>query len=149
MSYVCWVKRCSLRELGRSSSMFRLPCQDLHCWLGAGKCSSFDQTVWMFRLVWVFTVHVWQKSGFRMSLSVCFLIHMKIWNNFNLYYSLGLFSRWQINDSFLIFPRKLELTFHANSLQWRQFTWNVKSSFLGKMRKVFQNVTCKRFYPEC
>ena len=27
------------------------------------------------------------------------------------------------------------MTFHANCLQWKQFAWNVKSCFLGKIRK--------------
>ena len=36
---------------------------------------------------------------------------------------------------FLIFPRKQDLTFYANCLQWRQFALNVKSSFLGKIGK--------------
>ena len=31
---------------------------------------------------------------------------------------------------FLIFPRKQDLTFHANCLYWRQFAWNIKSCFL-------------------
>ena len=35
----------------------------------------------------------------------------------------------------LIFPRKQDMTFHANCLHWRQFAWNVKSCFLGKIRK--------------
>ena len=38
-------------------------------------------------------------------------------------------------DIFLIFHRKLDLTFHANCLHWRQFAWNIKSCFLGKLRK--------------
>ena len=76
----------------------------------------------------------------------------------NLYHSLGIFSRWQTDDIFLIFPRKQDLTFQANCLlrrqfAWnvfprkqdltfqancllrRQFAWNVKSCFLGKIRK--------------
>ena len=32
-------------------------------------------------------------------------------------------------NGFLIFPRKYDLTFHAN---WRQFACNIKSYFLGK-----------------
>ena len=36
----------------------------------------------------------------------------------------------------LIFSRKQGFTFHANCLQWRQFAWNVKSSFLGKITKL-------------
>ena len=50
---------------------------------------------------------------------------------------------------FLFFPRKQDLTFHANCLRRRQFAWNVKSCFLGKIRKIFQNVVCWKFYPEC
>ena len=102
----------------------------------------------------------------------------------NLYHSLGIFSRWQTDDIFLIFPRKQDLTFQANCLLRRQFAWNVKSCFLGKIfflffpenriwhfkqivswgdnllemskpvfwekiRKIFQNVVCWKFYPEC
>ena len=40
---------------------------------------------------------------------------------------------WNI---FLMFPRKQVLTFYANCLQWRQFAWNVKSCFLGNIRKI-------------
>ena len=67
----------------------------------------------------------------------------------NLYHSLGIFSRRQIDDIFLIFPRKQDMTFHANCLLRRQFAWNVISCFLGKIRKIFQNVVCWKFYPEC
>ena len=35
----------------------------------------------------------------------------------------------------IFFPRKRVLTVYANFLQWRQFAWNVKSCFLGKIRK--------------
>ena len=68
---------------------------------------------------------------------------------FNLYHSLGIFSRRQIDDIFLIFPRKQDLTFLANCLLRRQFAWNVISCFLRKIRKIFQNVVCWKFYPEC
>ena len=44
---------------------------------------------------------------------------------------------------------KTGLTFPANCLQWRQFAWNVKTCFLGKIRKIFWNVVCWNFYPEC
>ena len=70
-------------------------------------------------------------------------------NCFNLYHSLGIFSRRQIDDIFLIFPRKQDLTFHANCLLRRKFAWNVISCFLRKIRKIFQNVVCWKFYPEC
>ena len=46
--------------------------------------------------------------------------------------SLGKCSRRQIDDIFLIFPRKQVLTFHAKCLHyWRHFAGNVKSCFLG------------------
>ena len=57
----------------------------------------------------------------------------------------SIFSRRQIDDIFLIFPRKQNLKFYAN----RQFAWDVKSCFLGKIRKIFQNAVCWKFYPEC
>ena len=66
--------------------------------------------------------------------------------SFNLYHSLGWFSRWQIDEIFLFFPRKQDLTFYANCLHWRQFACNVKSCFLGKI-KIFQIVICWNFYP--
>ena len=43
--------------------------------------------------------------------------------------------RRQIGD---IFSRKQDLTLHANCLHWRQFAWNFKTCFLGKIRKIFQ-----------
>ena len=33
------------------------------------------------------------------------------------------------------FPRKQDLTFHANCLRWRQFAWNVTFCFLWKVKK--------------
>ena len=59
-----------------------------------------------------------------------------------------LIQQWQIDNIFLIFPRKQDLTFHANCLHWRQFAWTVKSCFPGKIRKIFQYAVWK-FYPEC
>ena len=64
----------------------------------------------------------------------------------NLYHSLGIFSRRQIDDIFLIFLRKQDMTFHANCLLRRQFAWNVISCFLRKIRKIFQNVVCWKFF---
>ena len=55
--------------------------------------------------------------------------------------TLGKFSA-DILKYFLIFPRKQNLTFHANSLQWRQFALNVKFWFLRKIRKHHQFVIC-------
>ena len=45
----------------------------------------------------------------------------QIYSNFRNYVKL---SRLQIDDVFLIFSRKQDLTFHANCFQWRQFAWN-------------------------
>ena len=68
------------------------------------------------------------------------------WNNIYHFHSLGYFSRRQIHDVCLIFPRKQDLTFHAN---WRQFAWNAKSFFSVKIRTIFQNIVTWKFYPEC
>ena len=56
---------------------------------------------------------------------------------------LGLFSRRQINGIFLTFPGKQDLTFHAKCLQWRQFAWNAKSCFPGKVRKIMGTICMK------
>ena len=45
-------------------------------------------------------------------------LHLRL---LNLYHSLGIFSRRQIDDIFLIFSRKQDLTVHANCLLRRQF----------------------------
>ena len=34
-------------------------------------------------------------------------------------------------------------------LYWRQFAWNFKTLFLGKIRKLFQYVVCRKFYTGC
>ena len=61
---------------------------------------------------------------------------------------MGRFSRQQI-DIFLIFPRKQDLTIFCKLSPWGQFAQNVKSCFLGKIGKIFQNVVCWKFYLEC
>ena len=43
----------------------------------------------------------------------------------------------------------LETICMTNFLYLKQFAWNVKSCFLGKIRKIFQYVVCWKFYPEC
>ena len=42
---------------------------------------------------------------------------------------------WFFSSFFLLFPRKQVLTFHTKCLHQRQFSWNVKSCFMGKIRK--------------
>ena len=49
------------------------------------------------------------------------MTEINMWNLFNLYHSLGLFSRQQIGDTFIIFPRKKDFIFLANYCHWRQF----------------------------
>ena len=50
---------------------------------------------------------------------------------------------------FFTFPRKQDLTFHANCLQ-RQFAWKVKTCFLGeKIKIIFQYIVCWKFYSAC
>ena len=41
----------------------------------------------------------------------------------------------------MVFHRKLALTFHANCLLRRQFAWNVRAYFLGKLRKKNPNLS--------
>ena len=48
-------------------------------------------------------------------------------------------------NSFLIFPPKKDLTFPANCLLCKQLAWNVKSCFLGKIRKYQFNVSSAEF----
>ena len=50
---------------------------------------------------------------------------------------------------FYFFPRKQDSICKANCLLWRQFAWNIKSRFLGKIRKIFKYVIYWKFYPEC
>ena len=51
-----------------------------------------------------------------------------------------IFSRQHIEIFFLIFPRRQDLTFHADCLQWRHFAWNVKSCFPEKNKKNVNNL---------
>ena len=65
-------------------------------------------------------------------------------DQFNLYHILAN----SADDKLVIVsPRKQDLTVHTNCLCWE--TIPVKSCFLGKIRKLFQNVVCLDFYPEC
>ena len=66
-----------------------------------------------------------------------------------------------ISIFFFFFKKKLAVIFNANCLLvktyfwdslhelWRQFAGNIKAYFLGKIRKIFQNVVCWNFYPVC
>ena len=64
----------------------------------------------------------------------CELAHFKFMLTLS---TLGkIFCRRHFEIFFLFFPEKKDLTFHANCLLRRQFAWNVKSCFLGKIRKI-------------
>ena len=49
------------------------------------------------------------------------------------------------NNFFLFFPIKQALIFHANCLLRRQFAWNVKACFLGKIKKTIINLASAEF----
>ena len=49
----------------------------------------------------------------------------------------------------LYFPENRFLTFHANCLPWMDTICIIIVCFLGKIRKIFQNVVCWIFYPTC
>ena len=66
-----------------------------------------------------FYPQLWSDLVRGISMTCTLIIYSTI--SFNLYHSLGIFSRRQIDDIFLIFPRKQDLTFHANCLLRRQF----------------------------
>ena len=60
--------------------------------------------------------------------------------NKTILFTLEKLSRQQMNDIFLVFPRKQGMKLHANCLLRRQFACNFKPYFLGKIRKkIFQN----------
>ena len=79
---------------------------------------------------------------------VCQIGHI-MKTSFNIDHPMGKFSRRQTYDIFPIFPRKKDLTVHANCLLRRQFALTVRSYFLGKIRKIFEHVICWNFYPAC
>ena len=69
-----------------------------------------------------------------------FAWNVKSWTGFDI--SCTMSSLWYVS----YFPQKQDLIFHANCLQ---FAWNVKTCFLGKIRKIFQYIVCWKFYHEC
>ena len=46
-------------------------------------------------------------------------------------------SRWHFIFIFLIFQSKQVLIFHVNRLPSRWFTWNIKTCFLWKIKKIY------------
>ena len=80
--------------------------------------------------------------------------HTRLVIRFDASIALTLTNLWQIQQTknwwyFSIIPIKHDLAFLANCLHWRQFARNTKSCFVGKVRKIFQNVVCWIFYPAC
>ena len=59
--------------------------------------------------------------------------------------TLGKNSADDILNSFFVFLGKQDLTFYGNCLHWRHFPWNVKSCFLGKIRKLSINLLSAEF----
>ena len=47
------------------------------------------------------------------------------------------------------FFRKIGFDISCKLSPRRQFAWNVKAYFLGKLEKIFQDVICWQFYPAC
>ena len=66
---------------------------------------------------------------------------------FSTCHTMSKFSTRQTDCICLIFPRKYDLTLHVNCLIRKQFAKSVKSYFLGKMRKLFQNIVCLKYLP--
>ena len=65
----------------------------------------------------------------------------------NLYHCLGIFSSWQI-DIFLFFPEnRLWHFMQIVSSTGDNLHEMSKPYFLGRIRKIFQNVVCWNFYP--
>ena len=52
-----------------------------------------------------------------------------------------IFSRWHTEIFFLFFPENRFWHFMQIVSIWRQFAWNVKSSFLGENKKSFINLS--------
>ena len=50
-----------------------------------------------------------------------------------------------LNFFFLIIQRKQVLVFHVNCVPSRHFTWNIKTCFLWKIKKIKINVVCYKF----
>ena len=63
-------------------------------------------------------------------------------NLINLYHSLGIFSRRQIDDIFLIFPRKQDLTFHAKTINMK-----FQILFSGKNKKIISKCRPLKILP--
>ena len=73
--------------------------------------------------------------------SHCFPVQCWNWSSCQMLSSLGkIFSRQHIKIFFLFFPENRFWHFMLQNL--RQFAWNVKSCFLGKLRKSCQCVIC-------
>ena len=82
-------------------------------------------------------------SAFSIHTDTPKFMHIKAYLHVNHmeYYGLLTFTTlWTIqktNCYFLNFPRKQDLTLHANCVHWKQFVWNIKPVFSEKIRKIF------------
>ena len=86
-----------------------------------------------------------EKKEIRAFLDVVFSKAFEV----NLYHSLGKFSRWKIDDIFLIFSQWTGFGI-SEKIVWIRDSLHEMSNIVSweKKRKVFQNVFWK-FYPEC
>ena len=87
----------------------------------------------------VYDITLYKKQQMKIISKVC-LRTFKLHQLKSIYRSLGKFSKHWIDSIFLNFPRKQDLTFHAN---WRQFAW------INKSRKNTSHVVCWKFHPAC
>ena len=95
----------------------------------------------LFRIEVLFFILFWRDVSFRTSCKD-FPVY---WECKLILSDLGKIFRGQpieiFFSNFLVFPRKQNLTFHANGLQWRQFAWNVNLVFWEKQEK-YQFIIC-------
>ena len=68
---------------------------------------------------------------------------------FNQYHSLGKFNRRQINDIFLIFPRKIDFDISCKSSPKETICKKCQSLFSWKIRKNVSKCHLLKFFPVC
>ena len=113
------------------------------------------------RLIWASTVQIWHKGPFTYDWKTAVTF---IWFKYLLKNKLTCDVIWPLKVSHMLsffYPNtssamnyiiwvysvyssmcNSDLILHANRLYLRKFAWTVKFYFLGKIRKVFQNVVC-------
>ena len=77
------------------------------------------------------------------------LIYQQLRSALSFYYSMETFSRRQIDDTFLIFPGKQDLAFHANCLLLETICMKCRNMFSGKNKKNISKCRLLHFFPAC